>query len=411
MHKSMKTIGVKIITFLSVFLLMSAVWSCTEADEDVAVDEKYTYRMHLEGGLTGTYHSETKAVAWEDETVIYLQFMKDSYSVTGVAEYDYDEDVWIVEVDEELDETDADNCEAYYFADPVSATSMKVHLNENSAVYGDQQAAYSLRGDQLVVKGYLTPMTSRIRFHGVPGTMIEVSGMLFYSLYNLTQNKFTECTDKMQVQLNEEGWSEHIYAVFADQEKREMVFYDEGKRGFVRSFPSTVLTVGTSGYLNVPTLEAMEGWTVVNVDNMQEVTLPQFGEVAVLEARSKSIKVSAAISDLGNGNLLEMGFICSTSSKPTFENGKKYSCEPSMDVLCRLRGLEPEVRYYLVAYAVNERGFSCSRAIRFETGSEDDESVSVDFDEYDEDENWGGDTPSDGSDLEKDDYPDDENWN
>ena len=39
MHKSMKTIGVKIITFLSVFLLMSAVWSCTEADEDVAVDE------------------------------------------------------------------------------------------------------------------------------------------------------------------------------------------------------------------------------------------------------------------------------------------------------------------------------------------------------------------------------------
>jgi len=394
-----------------VLLAVVAVCSCSEARDDSPSVRKHTYTMCLEGGLGGGWSAETKVShAWEDGSVIYLQFMKDSYLVQGTAVYCYDDDEWIVETDEELDETDEEGCEAWHFIGAESATALKVYLNDQTALYSDRLATYSLEGEKLTVRAYLTPHTSRIKFKGAPGAVVTLSGIKTFQTYNLTVNDFTEYTERKTITLDENGSSEYIHAVFTDPQEREIVFYDEGKRAFVRKFSENVLAVGTSGFLNVPTLESMKGWTVVNVDNMEEVTLPVFGDVSILEIKSKSIKISAQVIDCGNGNLLKMGFICSTDSKPSFENGKDYPCEPGQEVLFRMRGLQPETRYYLMAYAVNERGITYGSSKRFVTISEEDEGASVHYDDYGEDENWGGENPSDGSDLGKDEYPEDENW-
>lgn len=404
----MKTI-IRNITY--VLLALLAVISCSDIREESQSAGKHVYKMCLEGGVEGAWTAETKSShVWEDGNVIYLQFTKDSYLIQGTAVYSYEDDEWIVETDEELEETDEEGCEAWHFVGAESATALKVYLNDQTASYCDRLATYSLEGEKLTVRAYLTPHTSRIKFKGAPGAVVTLSGIKTFQTYNLTVNDFTEYTERKTITLDENGSSEYIHAVFTDPQKREIVFYDEGKRAFVRKFPENVLAVGTSGFLNVPTLDAMKGWTVVNVDNMEEVTLPVFGEVSILEIKSKSIKISAKVIDLGNGNLLKMGFICSTNSKPSFENGQDYPCDPSQDVLFRLRGLEPETRYYLRAYVINERGVTYGDQIRFVTISEEDEGASVHYDKYGEDENWGGESPSDGTDVGKDEYPEDENW-
>lgn len=393
------------------FLTIVAVVSCSEVSDRHVSSEKHTYRMRLEGNVDGSWSVDTKApYLWEDGAIIYLQFEKNSYNVPGTAVYSYETDEWTVETDEELDDTDEDVCEAYHFTDEESSTALKVYFKDSTAPYGDRSATYSLEDEMLTVRAYLTPLTSRIRFIGTPETEISFSGLTTYQNYNITVNEFTEYTTIKTITLDEKGSSGYVYAVFTDPQEREIIFYDEDKRAFRRQFSENVLAVGTSGFLNVPSLEAMNGWTVVNTDNMEEVFLAEFSEVSILEIKSKSIKVSSKVSDYGNGNLLEMGFICSTNSKPSFENGRDYPCDPAQDVTFRLRGLEPETRYYLRAYVVNERGVTYSDPIRFVTISEDDEGANMHFDNYGDDENWGGDNSSDGTDLGKDDYPDDDNW-
>lgn len=407
----MKTILNNIICFLLAVIPALFMCSCSEfGDQSIAVC-KHTYRMQLNGELGGSWATETKsAYQWEDGSVIYLQFVKDSYLVQGTAVYSYEDDVWTVEVDEELDETLEETCEAYYFIGVDSATALKVYLNDHTALYGDAMATYSLEDNTMIVSAYLTPITSRIKFIGAPGEVVSISGITTFQTYNLVYNDFTEYVDVKTIKLDKTGSSGYIHAVFTDKQKREIVVYDQGKRAFMRQFSENVLSVGSSGYLNVPSLDSMNGWTVVNVDNMQEVTFPVFGDVSILEIKSKSIKVSASVTDLGNGNLLEMGFICSTNSKPSFENGDDYPCDPSEAVLFRMRGLVPETRYYLRAYVVNERGITYGDVIRFVTISEEDEGASVHYDNYGEDENWGGNAPSDGTNVGKEEYPDDENW-
>ena len=328
----------------------------------------------------------------------------------GTAVYSSADNEWVLETDEELEYGPEGGCEAYYFNGAESTTFLKVYMNDETAIYSDKLATYSFEDDLLVVSAYLTPMTSRIKFIGTPGCEIAISGISTYDTYNLLQNYFTEYADVKTIKIDENGSSGYIHAVFTDGNKRELIVYDEGKRAFWRQFPENVLMLGSSGYMNIPSLDALRGWTVVNVDNMKEVTFPVYGDVAVLEIKSKSVKVSANVSDCGNGNLLEMGFICSTNSKPSFENGKNYVCEPSQSVLYRIAGLEPETRYYIKPYVVNERGITYGDVMRVVTIAKDDEDVCLDYYNYGEDENWGGDNPIDIGGVGRDDYPDDENW-
>ena len=124
-----------------VLLAVLAVVSCSDIREEGTSAQKHVYKMCLEGGMEGSWTAETKSShAWEDGSVIYLQFMKDSYLVQGTAVYCYEDDEWTVETDEELEETDEDGCEAWHFVGAESATALKVYLNDQTASNCDRLA-------------------------------------------------------------------------------------------------------------------------------------------------------------------------------------------------------------------------------------------------------------------------------
>ena len=88
-----------------------------------------------------------------------------------------------------------------------------------------------------------------------------------------------------------------------------------------------------------------------------EVTTPILSSVTFGIVSNTSLEVNATVTSLGNGTLTDAGFVYSTEAYPTTESGK-VSCGKSESLNATISNLQPETKYYVRAYAINEKGIA-----------------------------------------------------
>lgn len=374
-------------------LAMLALASCSQETNDAFLWEgedtaSVTYRMKL--NATWLDYDDAPATragfAWTDGAKVYLRFNDANGEIKGVATYEIATDTWNVKPDKALTAEEMAECEAYHFVNPSSSSSLSVGLTAQSVIYADTEATYLLDEDILSVTAVLSPKTGRVRFKGTEGAAFGVTGLSYYSAYNISSNTFTSKTMKISDKVESDGYSPFYYTYFTDDANRSLVFDYVTTASYKRTFDDAVLAPGTSGFLTVPTLEKHDNWTLVSVANGKEITLPVLSELAFSSVKSSSVYLSASVSNTGNGTLSEVGFVCATHSEPTLED-TKLACGKSTTFADRLFSLTPQTLYYVRAYAVNEAGTVYGDVASFTT-KEAPQGSKIEVEDFPEESDW-----------------------
>ena len=230
----------------------------------------------------------TRAVtdSWVDGSKVYLQFTVGKGRVDGVAIYSASTQEWTIEYYGALQATNDGKCEAYYFENAGSADYQSVKLNYETAIYADKSATYSFENNSVKVTANLKPMTGRIRLKGDPGQTCYVVGISYYSKYSLTDNSFAKNYYTQTITTARDGYSDYIYGFFADEDNKEIIFDDrDNNLSYTKVLGSNALSVGKSGYLNIPTMTNRSGWTVLTHKDF-EVAGVSFRMIRVISTES-----------------------------------------------------------------------------------------------------------------------------
>ena len=117
-----------------------------------------------------------------------------------------------------------------------------------------------------------------------------------------------------------------------------------------------------------------------------EIVKPSVGDVTIGRVTYKSVSLTAKVTSLGNGTLTDAGFVYSTSPNPSMSN-HKASCGKTSDLSVKISTLTPETKYYVRAYATNEKGTTLGNETSFTTTKEPTGN-DVGLDDYGDDKNW-----------------------
>ena len=261
-------------------------WSCSKVESMVEQEEGkkvFTANLVFNGSLE-SFDAPTRATStsWQDGSQVYLQFLVGEEYVQGAAFYDAGKDKWKLECYEEISEGQELNCQAYYFENALEITYDGVSLDETSAVYRDEDGTYFYDGTTLTVNAHLAPVTGRVRFEGDPGASYNFFGPSICTYYDLAANKLSTTTKEFVHSLPESGKSDYYHAFFSEYSPHELYFYDkENNARYSRKFRDAVLAPGKSGYMNIPTIDDHNGWSLSHLVRTYTVGGVSFNMVLV----------------------------------------------------------------------------------------------------------------------------------
>lgn len=243
-----------------------AVTACSESeffDNDTSTaEQQHTCTMILQAQAPTFTPADSRRAStadWEDNSKVYLELKSGSNIVRGTATYSATSAAWTVTYTGTITQG-ASTCTALYFEN-IETTNTGFRFTDSTAVYQDLAAQYSFDGSKLVVGATLKPRTGRIKFNGSCDRLF-VQGLTRYTGYNQGTGTFTTTEDPMLINVKN-GTTHYVYASFADEKNRKLRISDM-KSVYEKSFPATVLAVGESGYMDVPTATDMLGWGDMN---------------------------------------------------------------------------------------------------------------------------------------------------
>lgn len=384
--------------------------ACDSHEQTVKVAEEQTYRMRLQGGCGAFDASTRSAYTWAQGDVVYLRFRVGESWVGGKAVYDFDSDLWTVTADAALTPDKEMECRSVFLLRPVTVGDTQVTLSEQSVAYADEAASYLLQDGELTVTSYLIPCTGRIRFRGAAGQSFTVTGLSFLTAYDVAAGTFTASPGKFTSATLADGNSDYYYATFADAEQRQLTFATTDLAiGLRRSFGANVLRAGESGYITIPTMEAYEGWTLIDLNSSAEVTLPSLSGVTAASVRSKSARFTATVTHTGNTALTAVGFVMSRYPNPTLAD-TQIGAATATSFSGQVTDLLPQTTYYVRAYATNALGTTYSAQLAFTTLSEEEDKGTVGRDDFTPDTDLN-DVQHTGADVDRGVWDTDEDWN
>lgn len=250
------------------FIAISFFCSCSPSDE-LSTDIFYcnTCSMTLQGNIIpfDFYSKQTRSNSesdWKDGDKLYVIFQSANGSSTnGIATYNSFKKSWDITYESTLLRNRNASCKVYYF-DMVQQDGEIITLDATNAIYADENASYYFDGN-LTVTANIKPLTSRIRFHGIAGTEVTISGISHYKNYSKTsglQERANNCI--ISVKIQNDGYTPYIYGLFESVNTPSLtVAY--GGFGFSADCRGTsMLQAGVSGWMNIPTESNHYGWAM-----------------------------------------------------------------------------------------------------------------------------------------------------
>ena len=275
--------------------LMSA---CVQELAPVEDAGPHSARMVLEGAVEPYEADNTKAasaLSWKAGDVIYVRTETSAGVNTSYAQYGSD-GAWTFNYTGAL--RTASQVQCCFFEKPKSTGVDQVTLSYNSAIYEDNAATLTVSDDGTVtLNTYLKPKTGRISFHG-NSKAIKVSGLSWYSSFSLKDFTFTESVNA-NVKTFTASPTNYFYGFFAeDNAERELYVTTNENIVYKRSFGANVLRSGASGYVDVPTHDAYEGWTVTD-----ESALAKFQPIVIEDENFEAWLLAQGYDTDGDGEI------------------------------------------------------------------------------------------------------------
>lgn len=259
---------VRIIQMLMAVVMVLALGSCSSdvLSEVENQKGKQTVKMEFVGKVIGfDQQSSSKAKvqaratssSWNDGDKIYITFYNGSALVPGEATYS-SASGWSVSYDGNLATGSNLKCEARYFVNATFSSSSLVSLNANSEIYEDLNATYAYSNGSLTVTATLSPKTGRIRFTGKSGEKIYTTGISVYTTFSPAINTFSTSNAMITSTVASNGSTPYIYGSFTDNDRSLGLVGSD--YAFTRTCTSSMLNVGESGYMAIPSEASHNNW-------------------------------------------------------------------------------------------------------------------------------------------------------
>ena len=251
-------------------LLLFALTACTN-EEEFSLPQPggnesgtLTCRMMFYGDVT-SYGGATRAGGheWKEGDRLYIRFLGGSSTATGCATYSATGN-WTLSYSGTFAEGTGQKCEVYYFDNATHKSNTQVELTAHCAVYECTAGSYSYNGDDMGISAQLSPKNGRVRFVSDSERSFRLSGISYYTSFNLGNKSFTPSSAALELstaQQGEEYSSGYVYGFYSDENTREIKLRTDAS--YVRTFPLSMLQAGKSGYITAPTADNNEGWEII----------------------------------------------------------------------------------------------------------------------------------------------------
>ena len=216
--------------------------------------------------------TETRASGewtWQKDAVIYLQYYNGDNRISGHAVYTGNEEgAWDCYYNGTL--STAGRCEVYYFDGASATDKQNVTLAVSNAIWADTQGNYIKKGNNILLRATLKPLTARLRLKGKYSAnrmKANLSGATHYAGYNAQANTLTTSSDTLKTTVGLNGYTDYMYVLFTNPDTRRLAItnnVDGSDVTFSCIFPADMLAPGKAGYINIPTLATNRGWTIVS---------------------------------------------------------------------------------------------------------------------------------------------------
>lgn len=309
---------VHVIQMLMAVVIVLALGSCSSdvLSEVENQNDKQTVKMEFVGKVIGFDQQgsskakvQTRATSssWNDGDKIYITFYNGSTIVPGEASYS-SASGWSVSYDGDLATGNNLKCEARYFVNATSSSSSLVSLNSNSEIYEDLNATYAYSNGSLTVTAILSPKTGRIRFTGKSGEKIYTTGISVYTTFSPAINTFSTSNAMITSTVASNGSTPYIYGSFTDNDRSLGLVGSD--YAFTRTCTSSMLNVGESGYMAIPSESSHNNWRsglYVKASGVEFKMIPVAGysggfflmaETETTEALYKSVNGTVSTSQL-----------------------------------------------------------------------------------------------------------------
>lgn len=231
--------------------------------------------LQLVGGVIpfdGVGTKATGTYAPSKDNRLYVRMIGNVGAVLGKATYDEDEGIWTFTYSGSLAGATSGKAHAVLFEKNLSDNSQGLNLRFNTPIYEDAGASFLVSEGGITLQATLSPKTGRLSFvhdleEGQSRNIQRVGGMSYYDYFDLSgfsfRSKDLSTVAGITLSRGESGNGEYIYGFFTDKEDpRIMLFYyvnTNGERYYYKYLSPDALEPGTSGYLNVPEVNAT-GW-------------------------------------------------------------------------------------------------------------------------------------------------------
>ena len=268
-----------------IFLIMVAlfatvsIYSCS-SQEDVpkqsVSSESHYCKVNFNVIRTGFDDEVTtrSATQWENGDTIYLLFTAGDKLVYGDAVYEEGE--WYVNYNGDLIRDTATKVKAYYFENKVSEKNATISLNENTAIYEDNNGSYTIIDGSLSITAALKPKTGRIRFKGENQDEIKIYGITRNTTFNRYTGEYSTSKGMITTKGSKDEYTPYFYGEFTDSVEPRLNIW-KASEGFTRIFSDTIYKTGESGYVTIPTSAAHNGWqnnVTFKVNNVEFTMIP-----------------------------------------------------------------------------------------------------------------------------------------
>lgn len=301
-----------------------------------------------------TTRSSSNTIKWENGTKLFLNFSNDGAPITGVAEYDAEEDIWMLSYTGNLSLANKVEVSVYYFTEyEIDSSGKNVLLSHKSAIYSDTNGVYSFLSDgELRIAAHLTPAIGRIRFKGNPGDELTINGISTNYKCDISTNEVKHNDCELNLFVEEDGYTPYVYGIICDIDNA-LVLYHKYCR-YEKLCDTNVLKRGNSGFMNIPTQENHIGWELIPLSPTIETISPtNVYDEATLNGR---------ILSNGGNEIIEYGFLYGTDLSELQEYKSTGSNMADFSYTIPVSG---DSTYYYQAYAVNSIGKSFGEVIDF----------------------------------------------
>lgn len=142
-----------------------------------------------------------------------------------------------------------------------------ISFYETTCYYSDSEGEYVHNSNgEISIQATLKPLTGRIRFKGVPGDIFTLSGLSTSNYYDIKTGQLSVNDSPITLSIGSNGYSSYIYGNFTNIISPTMSITTDDCT-FTANCPTSMLNVGKSGWMKLPSRQEHTGWVIGNQNN------------------------------------------------------------------------------------------------------------------------------------------------